>query len=335
MQKKIINPKVSVIIPTYNSSLTIEKCLESVFNQDYPDLKIVVVDDASVDDTLKKVSKFKAEIISNSENWGVAYSRNVGAKMADSDIIIFIDSDILVPSNIVSYTVKTLLEQPNILAIGGTYSENSKYSNFISDFKNLDLAYRAILGPKHVKYLGSFFLAINKTTFLKAGGFSTDFSGSSAEDVEFGYRVSNGKNVMLSDINIRVDHLKTYTLFSMLKVDFNRIINMMRIIRNSKGKYKAGEHAPLPYFINILIPGLTLLSLFIMVKLKTWWLSLFLASVFLLNNLRFIYFLISKRGIIFALKSVFVLFIEYIVVEFSLLLSFFICRPKQSRNVIS
>ena len=228
-------PKVSVIVPTYNASSTIEKCLESILNQDYPDLELIVVDDASNDDTLKKVSTFKTKIISNQKNYGAAYSRNVGVENTTSEIVVFVDSDVTLPPDATWKAIKKFQEYPNILAVGGIYSENSSNLNFISDFKNLDLAYRGLRNSKFVKYLGSLFLAIRKDTFLKSGGFSTKFAGSSyVEDVEFGYRVSQGKEVMFSDSGIKVDHLKSYSFSSLPPMIFKRIFSLMKIRKNSK-----------------------------------------------------------------------------------------------------
>lgn len=324
-------PKVSVIIPTQNCQSIIEECLSSILNQDYPNLELIVVDDASCDETLIKIARYPVKSVSNPKNYGAAHSRNIGVKNMDleSEIVIFIDSDVRVPATAVSIAVKVILEKPEILAVGGIYSQNSQSFNFITDFKNMDLAYRGSIYTPYVKYLGSSFLAIKKSTFLKAGGFSTDFSGSSVEDVEFGYKVTRGKNLMFINKNILVDHLKTYTLFTMLKTDFQRIINLIKIIKKSKGKYKAGEHAPLPYIINIFLPGLILLAAIVEIKFKLKWLSLYLLLIFIINNWGFLFFLFKKRGIIFSIKSIGVLFIEYIVVEIAILASFFITPIKQ------
>lgn len=317
------HPKTSVIVPVYNAGSTIEKCLDSIMIQDYPDLEVVVVDDASSDDTLIKVSKYPARLITNSMNRGVSHSRNLGAENAASEILLFVDSDIVVPPNAVSQVIKSIMGKRDILAVGGVYSEKTRELNFISDFKNLDLAYRTCLCPDRVKYLGGYFLAVRKSTFLEAGGFSTDFFGSSVEDIEFGYRVTNGRNSMFIDRNIAVDHLKRYTLLTMLKTDFIRIINMVRIIKNSKGKNLAGEHAPAPYVANIFLSGLIILSLIVLPFFKSVWVSLLLITAFIVNNFDFARFLLKKRNVVFTVKSLFVLFIEYVVVGASLLISFF------------
>lgn len=307
----MITKAISVIIPTYNAASTIEKCLVSILNQGYPDMEVIVVDDASTDDTLEKVSKYQVKVFTKTSNQGVAHSRNFGVEKANSGIIIFVDSDIVVPAGRIRQLVNSLNEKPGTAAVGGIYSDNTKDLNFISDFKNLDLVYRGQLCSGHVKYLGTSFFIIKKSTFVETGGFSTEFKGATAEDVDFGYKVTNGRPIMFLDKNIGVDHLKKYNLISMLKTNFQRIINMMRIIKASGGRYKAGEQAPLYYFLNPLLAVLFFISLVIGIKMKSGWVVLGVMSAFIINNSGFLGFLFKKRGILFALESIFVLLIEY------------------------
>ena len=91
-----MNPKVSIIIPTYNSQAYIAQALESVLNQTYTNFEIILVDDASTDSTLEVVRSFRDErlkIISNKQNRGVSYGRNCGIKAAKGNWIALLDSD--------------------------------------------------------------------------------------------------------------------------------------------------------------------------------------------------------------------------------------------------
>lgn len=90
--------KVSIIIPTYNSYDTIEDTLNSVINQTYRNFEIIVVDDCSTDDTLKKLEEYKnrdsrIEIVSLENNSGAATARNCGLNKADGQYIAFLDAD--------------------------------------------------------------------------------------------------------------------------------------------------------------------------------------------------------------------------------------------------
>ena len=89
-------PTVSVIIPVYNVSEYIKKCIESAVNQTYSNIEIIVIDDFSQDDSISKVREFKdsrIKIISHKKNRGVSVIRNTGIDAAKGEFIIFLDSD--------------------------------------------------------------------------------------------------------------------------------------------------------------------------------------------------------------------------------------------------
>ena len=96
-----MNNKVDIIIPAYNSQKYISKTIKSVFRQTYKNWKLIIIDDASTDDTKKiletiyKKNKDKKKIIilKNNINMGQAISRNRGLKYSKSKFVTFLDSD--------------------------------------------------------------------------------------------------------------------------------------------------------------------------------------------------------------------------------------------------
>ncbi|MBN2541393.1 glycosyltransferase [bacterium] len=88
------SPEVSVIIPTYNRCVFIEKAVDSVLNQTYPNIKLIVIDDGSTDSTGKLLSKYGDKIIYiYQQHQGVSYARNAGLKESEGELITFLDSD--------------------------------------------------------------------------------------------------------------------------------------------------------------------------------------------------------------------------------------------------
>ena len=90
------NPKVSVIIPTYNRAELIQRALLSLQNQTNQDFEIFVVDDASTDNTEEVIKNFndnRIKYIVLPENKGQCISRNIALKQANGDYIGFLDSD--------------------------------------------------------------------------------------------------------------------------------------------------------------------------------------------------------------------------------------------------
>ncbi len=92
-----INPKVSVIIPVYNVETYLEKCVESVLNQTFRDMEIIVVNDGSTDNSRKILEEIKSKddriIIFDKKNEGLSSARNAGIDMAKGEYLAFIDSD--------------------------------------------------------------------------------------------------------------------------------------------------------------------------------------------------------------------------------------------------
>lgn len=87
---------VSVIIPTYNRASVVTRAIKSVMAQDYEPIEVIVVDDASTDDTRRAVDGLRdarIRYIVRSENRGAAAARNTGIKAAQGAFIAFLDSD--------------------------------------------------------------------------------------------------------------------------------------------------------------------------------------------------------------------------------------------------
>ncbi len=102
--------KLSIIIPAYNASGTIERCLNSIINQDVKDMQIIIIDDYSSDSTFlcceKLQKKFSCIELYRSDGRGVSDARNTGLKYADGDIIGFCDADDYFEKNVFSIILK-------------------------------------------------------------------------------------------------------------------------------------------------------------------------------------------------------------------------------------
>lgn len=101
----------TIIIPCYNVEKHIEKCLQSIYRQDFYSVEILIIDDCSVDKTIEKIKKIESEcnvinveVIANDFNMGVSYSRNRGIELAKGKFILFLDADDYYHDN----TLKTL-----------------------------------------------------------------------------------------------------------------------------------------------------------------------------------------------------------------------------------
>ena len=112
--------KTSVVIIAKNEEESIGRCIKSVKKQDYKNKEIIVVNDASTDNTAKIARKLGARVITNKKNLGIARSLNVGVKAAKGDVIITLHADAeMVNKDWISNITTTLLENENIGAVTG------------------------------------------------------------------------------------------------------------------------------------------------------------------------------------------------------------------------
>lgn len=115
--------KVSVIVPAYNAEKYIEACLDSICEQTYPVLEILVVDDGSKDLTasiIRSRAEQDARIIPYyNENHGVSYSRNFGLEHCTGEYVTFVDADDLVAPDFIAQMIHDLEEADADIAVIG------------------------------------------------------------------------------------------------------------------------------------------------------------------------------------------------------------------------
>jgi GT2 family glycosyltransferase len=113
------NPLISIIIVNYNGIKFIKRCLNSVLNSDYPNFEVIFIDNASTDGSYELVkesfcSDTRLRIIRNIKNLGSAEGRNIGAKNAKGDLLVFLDNDTEVESNWLKEMIKVFLSDNTI-----------------------------------------------------------------------------------------------------------------------------------------------------------------------------------------------------------------------------
>ncbi|MGM9843051.1 MAG: glycosyltransferase [Muribaculaceae bacterium] len=132
-------PLLSVIIPAYNVEKYIDHCLNTVTNQTYQNLEIILVDDGSpdnsgniIDEWSKKDSRIK---VIHKENGGLGFARNSGLEIATGDYIAFIDSDDYIDLNMYETLINKAIETKSDIVYCG-FHKGVNYDSFedISDF---------------------------------------------------------------------------------------------------------------------------------------------------------------------------------------------------------
>lgn len=133
--------KVSIIIPVYNSEQYLNRCIESLLNQSYSNLEIIIVNDGSTDKSLSICEKYKENderiIIIDQDNKGVGEARNTGLKNVTGDYIMWLDSDDYIEKNHIEAFVSNIEEDNYDVAVSLERVNIPKKENSIEIIKNL------------------------------------------------------------------------------------------------------------------------------------------------------------------------------------------------------
>lgn len=153
------NPLVSIIIPAYNVEKYIAYCLDSILQQTYNNIEIIIVNDGSTDHTLGVAQKYQKRdtriTLIDQQNSGVSASRNIALKCAKGDYVLFVDADDWLDMNTVQVCIEQVeaeqadvcmfayqSEFPNRSDIRRLYPESRTFTD--NDCKDLQ---RRIIGP--------------------------------------------------------------------------------------------------------------------------------------------------------------------------------------------
>ena len=97
MYKNITNEQVSIIVPIFNCQLYLKRCIESILNQTYKNLEIILIDDGSTDNSLQVCQSYQAldkrVKVLHKQNGGVSSARNIGVNNCHGKFITFVDAD--------------------------------------------------------------------------------------------------------------------------------------------------------------------------------------------------------------------------------------------------
>jgi len=141
MKKQKNNSLISIVVPVYNGEHYIEECINSIIKQDYNNIEILVINDGSIDSSVKIIEKMQKKDsrikLINQKNSGVSCARNNGIKNAKGDYITFIDVDDYISSDYISYYYKLIKENNAEIALTPfPYKFNNESKNYISEEKN-------------------------------------------------------------------------------------------------------------------------------------------------------------------------------------------------------
>ena len=199
----------SVIIPTYNRSRILEQVIPAICNQDY-DLsfyEVILVDDGSTDDTEKLIGRLYipgAFTYIKLDKKGSARARNEGIRRAKGEIIIFIDSDLLVIPSFLKEHISFHKKFDKIIVRGAVIQTYDLENPFLTQKKITDIS---------KAYFATGNTSLRKEHLIKAGFFDEDFRDANWEDLEFGVRLKKlGLKVVDNSLAKGYHYQKKFTI---------------------------------------------------------------------------------------------------------------------------
>lgn len=300
-------PFFSIIIPVYNAKATLFNCLRKIYESDFEDFEVIIIDDNSKDQSYQIAQNFNCKIVRLNKNCGEGLARNKGAEIACGKYLFFLDSDIYLNSD----TLKILhhcINSSNVDCISAVYEKKSIYRNPTSVFKHL---YDSYYMHRQIETSNQFCcsaVAIRRDVFNSSGWFRPQFRCNA--DRELSFRLHSKGYSIIHEPKAKVWHDKRYNLRKMLKVSFMRGSYSTRVYLNLKGIRSKGSGAQLGY-----LTGFALLPIFFITLLMgKMMLSIIVLIVYYLFHSKFLYYIKSSEGYKYALMSLPLLIIDNLTI---------------------
>jgi GT2 family glycosyltransferase len=250
--------RASVIIPAYNSADTIEDTLRALKEQTEKDFEVIVVDDGSIDGTRDVVEKYDVKLF-RQDHMGPAAARNLGARKATGEVVVFTDSD-CVPQQDWLKEMLNPMEEPGIVGVQGRYKTRQR--ELIARFAQLEIEerYQRMKKQEYIDFIGSYSAAYRRRVFLEVGGFDESFPMASGEDPELSFRLAKQGYKMVFNDRAIVYHRHPASLRDYLIKKFYRAYWRVALYKRHTGKAVRDSYTPPSIKIQIALVYLFIVS---------------------------------------------------------------------------
>ncbi len=304
-EQDINSCRVSVVVPVRNGAETIVDCLSAVYSSKTTPHEVIVVDDASTDNTSSLLRQFPCLVLTNNKRLGRGASKNKGLKAARGDLTAFVDADVLVHPDALQSAVLAFIEDASLCAICAVPEAKSPYSNFASRYKALYMHFILKDFPAPTDFLHGCF-QVFRTNILHSVNLNFD-EQMHCDDIDLGVRLkkTGGKIIVMRQISVA--HKKYYSLFRLLRNDFKVSAEFAYLLcKHSLAltSLKQGRfaHARLPQLLGVFAAGATTATLISGPRFALF--SAGFAGLFWLLNWPFFKFLIAKENPDMAVRSI-------------------------------
>ena len=227
---KILFPKVSIIILTYNNPQLSKQSIDSVLNNSfYPNMEIIIVDNASKQETVEVVKKYKnipnVKLILNTINYGFAKGNNIGLHLATGDYLILLNNDILVTPGWISRLI-FYDNKPNIGLIGPVTNSIGNEAKVNAKYKNASLYTSQHWGKTiSLSNIAAFCWIMSRKVYEQIGDLDERFGRGMFEDDDYCYRIKKAKLDILVSEDVFIHHYGGASFKQIQSEEYQKIFN--------------------------------------------------------------------------------------------------------------
>lgn len=203
--------QIALIVPCYNGARYVPELLSSIERQTVKPARVLFIDDGSTDDSASIISGHEGvTLLRHEHNRGLAAARNTAIAEADQSVLLFVDSDTVLPDDFVSRCRALYRLYPDVAGIGGQAIEACQESIF-DTWRRLHMSQS--FGPEILKpapMLWGVCSSYRRDVLDSIGRFNLEFS-CNAEDVDIGFRLNDNGHCLLYHPGLSVQHRKSDT----------------------------------------------------------------------------------------------------------------------------
>lgn len=295
---------LDVVVPVRDQPRELRACLDGLFASGVLPDSVIVVDDASTDGgaTVAAAEALGVRVVRRPVNGGPAPARNDGAELCRADVIVFVDSDVVVAPDALERFRALFAGDPALGAAFGSYDDAPTAPGTVSRYRNLLHHFVHQNADPEASTFWSGCGAVRRSAFEAVGGFDPARRLNYVEDIDLGARLRRAGYRIRLDGDLRAKHLKRWDLGSFVRTDLLRralpwsrmmlsgdgLIDDLNVTRGQRLAVALTGVAGLCLPLGLAAPGL-------------WAVGLLAAAGVALINRRLLVFLYHKGGTGFAL----------------------------------
>jgi GT2 family glycosyltransferase len=234
--------RLSVIVPFHRNLDQLRQCLAALLNARRVAsamtafIEVIVAADGAVDDPSDLAREFGAVLFAIDGPRGPAAARSRAATIARGDILVFVDTDVVVSETALAQFAALMATHHDVAAAFGAYDEDPADPGFLSQGRNLAHSFIHQRSNRDASTFWAGLGAVRADVFAAVGGFDERFVRPSVEDIDLGYRIHAAGFRIVLDPTIQGKHLKRWTFRSSVLTDIrDRGIPWMQLMHRYGG----------------------------------------------------------------------------------------------------